>query len=200
MGSSSRFHDIVSLSRAFPRSALAGGSRRPPPPSRRRRRAGRGFAPPVRDRRPSALSTTSTPAGAATARFAASSVTSAPRRRASAASATPMRPEERLPRKRTASSGSRVPPAADEDVRAARASLRPAEQLLDPASDGLRARVIRPAPTSPSAELARVRADELDSARTQRGRVRLSRLVLPHARCSSPARPAPGPGARAPPR
>ena len=35
----------------------------------------------------------------------------APRARASAASATPIRPDERLPRKRTASSGSRVPPA-----------------------------------------------------------------------------------------
>jgi hypothetical protein len=38
-------------------------------------------------------------------------VTSAPRRRASSASATPIRPEARLPRKRTASRGSRVPPA-----------------------------------------------------------------------------------------
>ncbi len=44
------------------------------------------------------VSTTSTPAGAPTARFAASSVTFAPRRFASAASATPMRPDERLPR------------------------------------------------------------------------------------------------------
>ena len=43
-----------------------------------------------------------------------------PRRRAaraSSASATPIRPDERLPRKRTASSGSRVPPADDEDAR-----------------------------------------------------------------------------------
>src|SRR3954451_18618896 len=54
---------------------------------------------------------TSTPGGAGTARFAARSVTSAPRRAASAARATPIRPDERLPRKRTASSGSRVPPA-----------------------------------------------------------------------------------------
>ena len=57
------------------------------------------------------VSTTVTPAGAATVRFAASSVTSAPRLRASSASATPMRPDERLPTKRTESSGSRVPPA-----------------------------------------------------------------------------------------
>ena len=49
--------------------------------------------------------------GAGTARLAATSVTSAPRSRASSATATPIRPEERLPRKRTASSGSRVPPA-----------------------------------------------------------------------------------------
>ena len=37
------------------------------------------------------------PAGGGTARFAASSVTSAPRLRASAASATPIRPDDRLP-------------------------------------------------------------------------------------------------------
>ena len=62
------------------------------------------------------VSTTAMPAGADTARFAASSVTSAPRRLASSASATPMRPDERFPTKRTASSGSRVPPADTSDA------------------------------------------------------------------------------------
>ena len=71
----------------------------------------RGRAPRARRRPRSASRRRSTPAGAGTARLAASSVTSAPRRRASSASATPMRPDERLPMKRTASSGSRVPPA-----------------------------------------------------------------------------------------
>ena len=43
--------------------------------------------------------------------LAAMTVTVAPRRRASSASAKPIRPDERLPTKRTASIGSRVPPA-----------------------------------------------------------------------------------------
>ena len=43
--------------------------------------------------------------------FAATTVTSAPRRAASSAIANPMRPEDRLPTKRTESIGSRVPPA-----------------------------------------------------------------------------------------
>ena len=57
------------------------------------------------------VSTTSMPAGGATDPFARRSVTSAPRRLASSARAIPIRPDERLPRKRTESSGSRVPPA-----------------------------------------------------------------------------------------
>ena len=43
--------------------------------------------------------------------LAATTVTLAPRRLAASASANPIRPEERLPMKRTASIGSRVPPA-----------------------------------------------------------------------------------------
>ena len=56
----------------------------------------------------------------------------------------------------------------------------PLEQLLDPASDRLG--LAHPAgPDLTLRELARLRADELDSARTQSCCVRLSRLVLPHA-------------------
>ena len=73
------------------------------------------------------VSTTVTPAGAGTARFAASNVTSAPRRRASSATATPMRPDDRLPTYRTASSGSRVPPA-ETTTRLPRSGLVPCER------------------------------------------------------------------------
>ncbi len=89
-----------------------------------------------------------------TCRFAASSVTSAPRSRAASASATPIRPEERFPRNRTASSGSRVPPAVT-------STRRPASEPFRCVGVGARARSttaatssgsdIRPAPTSPSA-------------------------------------------------
>ncbi len=56
----------------------------------------------------------------------------------------------------------------------------PLEQLLDPASDGLG--LAHPAgPDLTLRELARLGADELDSARTQSRCVGLSRLVFPHA-------------------
>ena len=51
----------------------------------------------------------------------------APRAAAAAASATPCRPEERLPRKRTGSSGSRVPPAETTTRRPARSRPRAPE-------------------------------------------------------------------------
>jgi hypothetical protein len=78
------------------------------------------------------VSTTSTPRGGGTVTFAASSVTSAPRLRLTSASATPIRPDERLPRKRTASSGSRVPPALT-------STWRPASESLSPSSSRQRA-------------------------------------------------------------
>ncbi len=57
---------------------------------------------------------------------------------------------------------------------------RRVEQLLDPAGDRLG--LAHPAGADLTfRELARLRADELDSARTQSRCVRLSRLVLPHA-------------------
>ncbi len=64
--------------------------------------------------------TTSTPAGSGRAAFAVTSVTLAPRAAAVRASAYPCLPEERLPRNRTGSSGSRVPPALTTTWRPAR--------------------------------------------------------------------------------
>ena len=98
---------------------------------------------------------------------------------ASLARATPMRPDERLPRKRTLSTGSRVPPA----VTITRASGERAgrEQLLDARRDlpGLR----QPAhPPLALGELALVRADQLDAPRQQQLGVRARRGMRPHAR------------------
>src|SRR3546814_16537983 len=56
-------------------------------------------------------STTLTPAGAGSVTLAATRVTSAPRAAAVRARAMPWRPEDRLPRNRTGSRYSRVPPA-----------------------------------------------------------------------------------------
>ena len=89
----------------------AGGSRRRRRPSAARRRPG---TPARTPRCSSAAVTTSRRAIAGcvgSATLAATSVTSAPRASAASASAKPMRPEELLPRKRTLSIGSRVPPA-----------------------------------------------------------------------------------------
>ena len=131
-------------------------------------------------------------------RFAASSVTSAPRRRASSARATPMRPDERLPTKRTASIGSRVPPALTSTCLPDRlVAVRQSSELH-------RAKIssgsaIRPRPTRPR------------PARPPRGR-RARRRARAGARrspawpgaptCarSSPARRRAARGARAPPR
>ena len=127
------------------------------------------------------VSTSSTPGGAATARFAPSSVTCAPRRRASAASATPMRPDERLPTKRTASIGSRVPPA-EIRMRLPASGPVPASSSSAGADDVLRLR------HPPHAELALGRLalvgpDQHDAARPRSVLgVRPRRRVRPHAR------------------
>ena len=134
---------------------------------------------------------------AATARFAASRTTSAPRRRASSASATPMRPDERLPTKRTASTASRVPPAVT--------------STRLPASDGgasscsTRAAIssgsaIRPTPHSPSAVSPSSGPTSSTPRREQRLGVRARRRVRPHARVHRRGDAARARGARAPPR
>ena len=65
-----------------------------------------------------------TPAGRGTSTWAATRWTSAPRSRAASASAIPCRPDEALPRNRTGSSGSRVPPALTTTRRPARSPVR----------------------------------------------------------------------------
>ena len=137
-------------------------------------------APRARGRRRSVSATSSTPAGAGTARLAARSVTSAPRRRASAASATPIRPEERLPTKRTASIGSRVPPAETTTRRPAQL-VGPAEKRPDALVDLLGLGHPAHAPLA-LAGVPLVGADQLDAARAERLRVGLRRRVRPHAR------------------
>ena len=77
--------------------------------------------------------TTSAPSGSGTSRFAATTVTCAPRSRAAAAIATPIRPVERLPMKRTGSIASRVPPALTTMCRPVRSASR------GPATSGGRA-------------------------------------------------------------
>ena len=64
--------------------------------------------------------TTSTPGGSGRSAAAVTSTTDAPRPAASTATASPCLPDERLPRKRTGSMGSRVPPAVTRTRRPAR--------------------------------------------------------------------------------
>ena len=96
-----------------------------------------------------------------------------------------MRPEERLPTKRTASSGSRVPPAVTSTCLPREAS-RPwtvgqPEQLLDALEDLLG---LRHPPHSELAlgRLALVGADQLHPALAESRRVRLRGRMRPHAR------------------
>ena len=95
-----------------------------------------------------------------------------------------MRPDERLPRNRTASSGSRVPPAVTSTrlpgERAAAGRLV-AEELLDARRDLLRLGH-PPRADEPLGELAVVRAHDHGAALDEQREVRLRRRVLPHRR------------------
>ena len=106
-----------------------GGSRRPRRPSRRRRPPRRRRSTASRSSAAVPTGTTSTPAGRRRRRQLDSwprpGSPRRPRAAAARASATPCWPEERLPRKRTGSSGSRVPPAVTTTVRPARSCGRP---------------------------------------------------------------------------
>ena len=83
-----------------------------------------------------------------------------------------MRPDERLPTKRTASSGSRVPPAETSDAPPAqRAPLRRAPASIRSTAAAISSgSAMRPAPTSPSASSPSAGPDELDAARAQASR------------------------------
>ena len=88
------------------------------------------------------------PGGPGTSMFAATSVTSAPRRGGRRRGRRPAGRDERLPRKRTGSSGSRVPPAVTttcRPARSARGGRRPARGPRRAISSGS---AIRPGPVS----------------------------------------------------
>ncbi len=129
--------------------------------------------------------TTLTPAGSGSDTFAATRVTSAPRAAAARARATPCSPEERLPRKRTGSIGSRVPPADTTTVRPARSSevgssadaagqdvLADGEDLVGLGQAALAG--------VGAGEAADRRLEDQGAALAQRGDVRLGGGVLPH--------------------
>ena len=130
-------------------------------------------------------------------RLAASSTTSAPRRRASSASATPMRPDERLPTKRTLSIGSRVPPAVTITRRPASEPGR--EQLLDAGGDLLGLGKPADAPLA-LGELAFVGPDQLDAPRERAARRSRGSRRATTCAGSSPERRASARDARARPR
>jgi len=98
--------------------------------------------------------------------LAATSVTRAPRRAAASASAKPMRPEERLPTKRTASIGSRVPPAVISTRTPAR-SASPAS-VASTAASRSGGSGSRPAPHSPREPSAPVPGSSTSTPRARR--------------------------------
>ena len=186
---------LVALRALASRAPRRAGSRR------RRRRAAPGRTRPA-DAASSIASAVgvgdvSTPAGGATERFAASRTTSAPRRRASSASATPIRPDERLPTKRTASTASRVPPAVTSTRLPGERRRR--EQLRRPARRSRPARPSARRPTRPRPSRPRRARSAPPRARAASRRSRAS-PGAPTCAGSSPARRAPARGARAPPR
>ena len=94
-----------------------------------------------------------------------------------------MRPDERFPRKRTVSSGSRVPPA---ETSTRRPSSEPGRPGAAPSNSAIRAAIAsgsdHPARTDLAlGELALRRSDQLHAALAKQGGVRLGRRVLPHA-------------------
>src|SRR6185436_19030117 len=93
-------------------------------------------------------STRSTPGGVGRWTGPATSTTRAPRRAASAARENPILPLERLPRKRTGSTGSKVGPAVTTTVRPVRGPGRAASSTAAAISSGS---AILPRPTSPEA-------------------------------------------------
>ena len=93
-------------------------------------------------------STRRTPGGAGSETLAATRVTSAPRRAARSARASPIRPEERLPMKRTGSIGSRVPPAETSTRRPSQGPIGPGA-ACSIASSSARGSGSLPTPCSP---------------------------------------------------
>ena len=183
-------------SAAWPRAPRPAGSRRRRPRAARRRRPASASAASSID---SAVGVgiVSTPCGRRTARFAASRTTSAPRRRASSASATPIRPDERLPTKRTRVE--RLARAAGGDEHAPAGERAGREQLRRRARRSRRARPAGRPPTRPRPSRPR---RGRRARRRARGASRRSRASPDAPTCagSSPGRRAPARDGRAPPR
>ena len=118
--------------------------------------------------------------------------------RAAAASATPCRPDDRLPRNRTGSSGSRVPPAETTTCRPARSARRLAgtagQQPGRAPRRSARAPAAGPGPVSAPVSRPAVGVEH-DARRASAASPRSpgSRRA-PTSRCASPARAAPGTG------
>ncbi len=123
----------------------------------------------------------STPAGSGSATFAAIRVTRAPRATAARANAYPCLPEERLPRNRTGSSGSRVPPAVTTTCRPARSASAPPRASARRATAKISAGSgSRPLPVSAPVSRPTRRLDHEHTAGAQRRDVGDRRRVLPH--------------------
>ena len=119
------------------------------------------------------------------------SVTSAPRAAAASAIATPCLPLERLPMKRTGSSGSRVPPAVTRMRRPARSPRRRVAGERMPRRASAAATIVvglRHATRAAvgAGELADCRADDVTPRARQRGDVRHGGRVAATSRCASP--------------
>ena len=146
------------------------------------RRSTSGRRASVASRSSSAVCTSTylTPGVLSSAVLAAITVTSAPRRAASAASAKPIRPLERLPTNRTASSGSRVPPAVTST------RMPSSGRGAPPANISIASRIAagsarRPTPHSPRDASGPVPGvDHVHSAVAQHVQVRLRGRVLVH--------------------
>src|SRR5688500_1753168 len=130
------------LARAGAKSATAAAMMRMSAPGAARRTASRMLCAVV-------ASTTDMPRGGVTLIAPAISVTDAPRSRAPSAMAAPILPEERLPMKRTGSSGSRVPPAVTTTCSPSRSPAR--ANRCSTASTMVGGSASRPMPVSPDA-------------------------------------------------
>ncbi len=113
--------------------------------------------------------------------LAATRVTLAPRRDAASASATPMRPLERLPMKRTESIGSRVPPAVTRTLQAVPRAGGSGQGRLDPSEERLGLGQAAGAVLTARGEGALVGLDHLHPALAQEVEVSLRRGVAVHA-------------------
>ena len=169
-------------SRACHEAAWPDGSRSPPRPSGGRRCRSKRVVAASSSSAAVSTSTLCTPSGRGSETLAQTTVTSAPRRAASAANARPIRPDERLPTKRTESIGSRVPPAVTSTRRPSRdRGVKPpssAASIAASSSGRLREAADPPLPVRGQPPLAGV--DDPGAAPAQRLQVLARRRMLVH--------------------